>query len=106
VAGAAFIAAGAGFIVNQFFTGWMAVGGMCGVGLLYIGIGVYHLTVDHQHVYDEAAHGRTAEQENFVNPPHPELAASDDDVSPQETVATATGEKGERVLDHSLAGSR
>jgi hypothetical protein len=41
VALTAFAAAGAGLVVNLFFTGWMAVGGMAGVGLFYLAMGIW-----------------------------------------------------------------
>ncbi len=44
VAAIALAAAGVGVIVNHWVTGWMAVGGMVGVGLFYAAIGVLSLT--------------------------------------------------------------
>ena len=44
VAAIALVAAGIGMIVNHWLTGWMAVGGMVGVGLFYAAIGVLSLT--------------------------------------------------------------
>lgn len=43
VAICAFAAAGLGVIVNHWITGWMAVGGMAGVGLFYLAIGVVNM---------------------------------------------------------------
>jgi hypothetical protein len=43
VATCAFAAALVGLFVNQWMSGWMAVGGMAGVGLFYIGVGLLNL---------------------------------------------------------------
>lgn len=43
VAGCAFAAAGIGVLINQWLSGWMAVGGMAGVGLFYLAIGLLNL---------------------------------------------------------------
>ena len=43
VAIAAFGTALLGLVINQIFTGWMAAGGMAGVGLFYLAIGVLNL---------------------------------------------------------------
>jgi len=43
VAIAAFATALLGLVINQIFTGWMAAGGMAGVGLFYLAIGVLNL---------------------------------------------------------------
>jgi hypothetical protein len=43
VAGCAFAAAGIGLLINQWMSGWMAVGGMAGVGLFYMAIGLLNL---------------------------------------------------------------
>ena len=43
VAACAFAAAGIGSIVNFWLTGWMAVGGMVGVGLFYLALGLVNL---------------------------------------------------------------
>ena len=43
VAIAAFGTALLGLVINQIFTGWMAAGGMTGVGLFYLAIGVLNL---------------------------------------------------------------
>ena len=43
VAGCAFVAAAIGLLVNQWMSGWMAVGGMAGLGLFYLAIGVLSL---------------------------------------------------------------
>ena len=39
----AFAAAGIGTVINHWLTGWMAVGGMAGVGLFYLAVGVLNL---------------------------------------------------------------
>ena len=43
VAGCAFAAAGIGLLINQWMSGWMAVGGMAGVGLFYLAVGLLNL---------------------------------------------------------------
>ncbi|WP_157605925.1 hypothetical protein [Schlesneria paludicola] len=43
VAICALSAAGLGAIINHWMTGWMAVGGMVGVGLFYLAIGILNL---------------------------------------------------------------
>ena len=43
VAIAAFGTALLGLVINQIFTGWMAAGGMAGVGLFYLAIGILNL---------------------------------------------------------------
>ena len=43
VAGCAFAAAAIGVLINQWLSGWMAVGGMAGVGLFYLAIGLLNL---------------------------------------------------------------
>ena len=43
VSGCAFAAALVGSIVNHWLTGWMAVGGMVGVGLFYLAVGLLNL---------------------------------------------------------------
>ena len=43
VAAGALIAAGIGAIVNHLLAGWMAVGGMVGVALLYLALGLFNL---------------------------------------------------------------
>lgn len=43
VAGCAFAAAVIGVLINQWMSGWMAVGGMAGVGLFYLAIGLLNL---------------------------------------------------------------
>ena len=43
VSACAFTAAAVGTVVNYWLTGWMAVGGMVGVGLFYLAIGVLNL---------------------------------------------------------------
>ena len=39
----AFAAAGVSIVVNHWLTGWMAVGGMAGIGLFYLAIGILNL---------------------------------------------------------------
>lgn len=46
VAACAFAAAGVGYLVNQWMSGWMAVGGMAGVGLFYLAIGLLNLSTE------------------------------------------------------------
>ena len=68
VALCALAAAGVGTIVNHWLTGWMAVGGMVGVGLFYLAIGLLNLRTQ-QPVFDEDASNvsqRTANAENLV----------------------------------------
>ena len=43
ISACAFAAAGIGTIVNHWLTGWMAVGGMAGVGLFYLAVGILNL---------------------------------------------------------------
>ena len=43
VAACAFGAAGIGLVIDQWMSGWMAVGGMAGVGLFYMAIGLLNL---------------------------------------------------------------
>ena len=43
VAGSALGAAAIGLLINQWMTGWMAVGGMAGLGLFYRAIGLLNL---------------------------------------------------------------
>jgi hypothetical protein len=43
VATCAFAAAGGGLVINQWMAGWMAVGGMAGLGLFYLAVGVLNL---------------------------------------------------------------
>ena len=62
VAGCAFIAALVGLLINHWLSGWMAVGGMTGVGLFYLAIGLLNLepaetgTQDEQKFAETAAH--------------------------------------------------
>ena len=46
VAICALAAAGIGAIVNHWLTGWMAIGGMVGVGLFYWAVGVLNLRTE------------------------------------------------------------
>ena len=43
VVACAFAAAGFGLLINQWFSGWMAVGGMTGVGLFYLAVGLLNI---------------------------------------------------------------
>ena len=43
VAGCAFSAAAIGYLINQWMSGWMAVGGMAGVGLFCLALGLLNL---------------------------------------------------------------
>ena len=43
VAACAFGAAALGLLINQWMSGWMAVGGMAGLGLFYLAIGLLNL---------------------------------------------------------------
>ncbi|WP_010587590.1 hypothetical protein [Schlesneria paludicola] len=43
VALCAFAAAAIGLLVNQWMSGWMAVGGMAGIGLFYLAVGLLNL---------------------------------------------------------------
>ena len=54
VAICALAAAGIGLIVNHWLTGWMAVGGMVGVGLFYTAIGILNLRANHPTFEDDA----------------------------------------------------
>ena len=53
VAVCALTAAGVGAIVNHWMTGWMAIGGMTGVGLFYFAIGLLNLKAKHRIVDHE-----------------------------------------------------
>jgi len=46
VAACAFAAAAVGLLINQWMSGWMAVGGMAGVGLFYLAMGVLNLSAE------------------------------------------------------------
>jgi len=72
VAACAFASAGIGAIVNHWLTGWMAVGGMVGVGLFYLAIGILSLSAkDPLHADDERlnASQRSAKFENLIGEP-------------------------------------
>lgn len=73
VAICAFAAAGIGLIVNQFLTGWMAVGGMFGVGLFYVGIGIVNLNLRHERpdepIATESLSHKGAAADNLVGEP-------------------------------------
>jgi hypothetical protein len=72
VALCAFIAAGIGLVVNHWVTGWMAVGGMCGVGLFYIVVGLLNLRSNPPLFEDDSkstVSQRTARAENLVGEP-------------------------------------
>jgi hypothetical protein len=53
VAACAFAAAGLGLLVNQWMSGWMAVGGMAGIGLFYSGVGLLNLRMSNFVYTDE-----------------------------------------------------
>lgn len=64
----AFAAAGVGLIVNHWLTGWMAVGGMVGVGLFYLAVGILNLRSKNAFDDDELitnASERTARSDNL-----------------------------------------
>ena len=72
VAICAFIAAGVGLIINQWLAGWMAVGGMTGVGLFYAAIGISNLWTETPLFEDDEfanASQRTARSENLRGEP-------------------------------------
>ena len=69
VAVCAFIAAGICLIVNQWLSGWMAVGGMTGVGLFYVAVGIMNLWGETPFFDDEefaSASQRAARSENLL----------------------------------------
>ncbi len=72
VALCALAAAGIGSIVNHWLTGWMAVGGMVGVGLFYAAVGILNLRANHP-LYDDDANQnisqRTARADNLFGEP-------------------------------------
>ena len=69
VAFCALAAAGIGSIVNLWLTGWLAVGGMVGVGLFYWAVGVINLPVTSPIFDDEESmlntSRRTARMDNL-----------------------------------------
>lgn len=68
VAICALAAAGIGLIINHWLTGWMAVGGMFGVGLFYTAIGILNLRANPPTVEDDSTLStsqRTAKAENL-----------------------------------------
>lgn len=60
VAASAFAAAGIGLLINQWMSGWMAVGGMAGVGLFYMAIGLLNLNSSDSVFMDEDDLSETA----------------------------------------------
>lgn len=57
----AFAAAAVGLLVNQWMSGWMAVGGMAGIGLFYLAVGLLNLNtsvlaVEKDHLSETSAH--------------------------------------------------
>ena len=69
VALCALAAAGIGSIVNYWLTGWMAVGGMAGVGLFYLAIGLLNLRSNAPAFEEDAIANvsqRTARVENLI----------------------------------------
>jgi hypothetical protein len=60
VAASAFAAAGIGLLINQWMSGWMAVGGMAGVGLFYMAIGLLNLSSSDSVFMDEDDLSETA----------------------------------------------
>ena len=52
VALCAFSAAGIGFLVNHWMSGWMAVGGMAGIGLFYLAVGLLNLNTADSNVIE------------------------------------------------------
>lgn len=69
IAVCALVAAGVGSIINHWLTGWMAVGGMVGVGLFYLAVGLLNLK-SKRSLFDEVdsmsnTSQRTARPENL-----------------------------------------
>ncbi len=68
ISACAFAAAGIGTVVNHWLTGWMAVGGMSGVGLFYLAVGILNLR-SHNTFDDEesmtSVSQRTARSDNL-----------------------------------------
>ena len=68
ISACAFAAAGIGTIVNHWLTGWMAVGGMAGVGLFYLAVGILNLRSRNAFDDDESMASisqRTARSDNL-----------------------------------------
>ncbi len=68
ISACAFAAAGIGTVVNHWLTGWMAVGGMAGVGLFYLAIGILNLRSKNAFDDDESMASvsqRTARSDNL-----------------------------------------
>lgn len=64
----AFAAAGVGTVVNHWLTGWMAVGGMVGVGFFYLAVGILNLRSKNSFDNDEFITNvseRTARSDNL-----------------------------------------
>lgn len=68
VALCALAAAAVGTIVNHWLTGWMAVGGMVGIGLFYLAIGLLNLRTQQLTFDDDESNvsQRTASADNLV----------------------------------------
>lgn len=70
VAACALVAAVIGVIINHWMTGWMAVGGMVGVGLFYLAVGILNLSSAGVPAYEDDdklnASQRNAKVENLV----------------------------------------
>ena len=60
VAACAFGAAAIGLLINQWMSGWMAVGGMAGLGLFYLAIGLLNLGSTEPMITHESALIETA----------------------------------------------
>jgi hypothetical protein len=56
----AFAAAGVGLLINQWMSGWMAVGGMAGLGLFYLAIGVLNLGSSHSAFLEDGELNQTS----------------------------------------------
>ena len=68
ISACAFAAAGIGTVVNHWLTGWMAVGGMAGVGLFYLAVGILNLQSRNAFDDDESLASisqRTARSDNL-----------------------------------------
>ena len=68
ISACAFAAAAIGTVINHWLTGWMAVGGMTGVGLFYLAVGILNLKSRNAFDDDESmasASQRTARSDNL-----------------------------------------
>jgi hypothetical protein len=90
VAVCAMLAAGIGAVVNHFLTGWMAVGGMAAIGLLYFAMGLTEVRREWCHVpaveasHDESATLTSSPAERVVELPQPEMSAARGRSAPQD----------------------